>query len=423
MKINNLSDEVRKVKLSNGITALFEAIPSYRSVSVGFFLKLGSRNENLKEAGYSHFCEHMLFKETTSLKKNEISSLFDEMGGYINAYTTHENIVIYNRVPNFLHEKNINLMFDIFNDSIFDEKELELERNVIVNEIRSDFEDPHEKVHEDFLRNIFNNYSLGLPIIGNEESIKLVDRQSIYEFYLKNFLGNNLLISVCGDIDIDATTSILEQLKPRRNLIIQPSKAEPTKNKNRYFHTILQSEQVHLIMGAANFEITEENYFHYILLNSILGESMSSRFFQKIRDELGLCYSIYSFFSKFKFESLFGLYVSVMPHNLDKTITEISKIIKDLLKNGITEKELERAKQQKIGETILGYDVLQKRMQRIALYELKFGKQYSYNDIVTKFERATLKDVNKLVKKIFNKNYILTQTLYKESISVKEWEF
>ena len=184
----NLKNNIEKIKLLNGLTILLENIDYVNSCSVGFFLKSGSRNENRSQAGYSHFCEHMIFKGTNKYSKEQILRCFDEMGGYVNAYTTHEIILVYNKIPYFNLIENIKIVTEMFNNSIFDSKEIDLEKNVILNEINSTKEDPQEKIHEDFMFNIFFDNQLSNPIIGNKESILKAEKDQLYNFYKIKYL-------------------------------------------------------------------------------------------------------------------------------------------------------------------------------------------------------------------------------------------
>ncbi|HOV15553.1 MAG TPA: pitrilysin family protein, partial [Spirochaetota bacterium] len=357
----NFTSNITKIKLNNGVTILLERLPYFKSVTLGFFLKKGSRDENDNERGYAHFCEHMLFKGTTKHKKDAIAEIFDEMGGYINAYTTNELVVVYNKVPYFNLESTIDLIYQIYSDSLFDTEEVELERDVILNEINSTLEDPQDKVSEDFMSNLFPNQGLGHPIIGSTNSINESTRDGLYNFYNKMFTGEDLIIAISGNIDIDAVTKQIENFKFKSRINNNDKLNEQSKEK--MFFTKLNSEQLHIMGGTSKFLLTKETYLHSNILNIILGETMSSRLFQKVREDLGLCYSIYSFIHKYRDENVFGIYTSVMPKSAKKTIAAISDVIKNLIKDGITLVELDKAKQQKIGEIILNSDILQKRGQ------------------------------------------------------------
>jgi len=419
----NTFKNIKKFNLKNGITLIIDQVESCKSTSLGFYLKKGSRDENANQAGYYHFAEHMLFKGTEKYNQKEIAKFFDTMGGNINAYTTHELVVLYDYFPFYNFEKTAQMMFEIFNNSNYDSKEFETEKNVIISEIRSEYEDPHEKVHEDFMKNIFNAQTLGLPIIGTEKSIKSVTRDELFNFYNENFTKEELFIVISGKIEPDTAIKIVENFnfKQRSNKYI--SKEAFQNNKKKYYKTIHPSEQCHIVTGTTKFNLNQKQMMQINLLNLILGESMSSRLFQKVREELGLCYSTYSFSNKFRHENLYGIYMSVMPDKVNKSINAVSEVLQELIKNGITKEELDQAKQQKVGEYILNSDSIQKRMQRIAMMNIILDKIYTLEEMIEITQNTQISDINELIKNIFNYDNFITQILYKKNIKTEEWQF
>jgi len=294
-------------------------------------------------------------------------------------------------------------MYNIINNSIFDEKELELERNVILNEINMSLEDPGDKVAEDFIFNLFSNSSLGSPIAGTVESISNVTRDELFSFYEKNFYSDDIVVVITGKIEFDDIYDYLSSLVFRRNgknvnkLTLQ--------GDNTLSFTIMPAEQVHIITGTTKFNINLENDSNMDLLNMIVGESMSSRLFQEVRDNLGLCYSI-------REESLFAIYVSMLPKDLTKSIPAISNVLKKLIDFGITEEELEKVKQQKID-----------RRGRIAFYEIVHNKLYDEDEIINNIQKANVDKINSLTKEIFKSENFFTQALYKKNLEIPKWSF
>ncbi|HOF00992.1 MAG TPA: pitrilysin family protein [Spirochaetota bacterium] len=419
--IIQIKDNYDKIVLDNGVTLLLERIEGYQSASIGFFVNSGSRDEKYEQSGFSHFCEHMIFKGTTNYNKNQIANMFDRMGGFINAYTTHELIFIYNRTPYLSLINNLNLIAELYNNSIFDKTEMDLERDVIINEIKSTLENPEDKIQEDFFGNLFDGYSLGRPIIGTEKNISSVTRDELYDFYCNLFTSDNLTISISGNFNKQEAIDLISKIKFRRSKVIKSEKAlQSIKTKD---FSLIHSEQLHILMGTSNFKLTEEEYFRCGLLNVVVGESMSSKLFQRIREELGLCYYIYSYFNKYRYENMFSIYVSVLPKNADKTIVEISNALKEIKSKGINKKELEQIKNQKTNEILLNYDVLQKRMQRLALINLKYDKYYSHSDIIELIKNTKIDDINSLIERIFNKDLFFTQYLYKKKLNLVDWDF
>ena len=413
--------EFRKVKLKNGVTLLLERLPYFKSVTLGFFLKKGSRDEGDSERGYAHFCEHMLFKGTTKYKKDSIAQIFDEMGGYVNAYTTNELVAVYNKVPDFNLMSTLDMIFEMYSDSTFIDSEVELERDVILNEINSTLEDPQDKISEDFMTNLFPNQGLGYPIIGSTTSISNADRYALYNFYTRMFNSNDLIIAMSGNIDIDMVVKKLETFTFRSSQ--NSNNIANIQNDKKKFFTKLNSEQFHLMAGTSKFKLSKESYLWSNILNIIVGGTMSSRLFQKVREDLGLCYSIYSFVQRYRDENVFALYTSIMPKNLKKTIDAISQVIKLLLKDGVTVSEVEKAKQQNIGEIILNSDILQRRMQRMVSQEIRFGEQYDESYIIDQINKITKDDIDKLIKDVFVNENFVTQGLYRSKMELLDWNF
>ncbi len=418
---NNTLQTLKRSALSNGLVLLTEELDHFQSTSIGFYLKRGSRDETSNEKGFSHFCEHMLFKGTDKYNKEEIASIFDSMGGSFNAFTSNELVVVYAKVPHFHTKKAIELIYSMINNSQFDNKELELERNVILNEINMSLEDPGDKISEDFTFNLFPDSSLGSPIIGTTESISNVTRDELFSFYEKSFYSDDMVVVVTGKLDFDDLYNYINSLTFRRN----------SKNTNRLTlqgdnvnsFTIQPAEQLHIISGTTRFNLNEENVSDIQLLNMIIGQSMSSRLFQEVRDNLGLCYSIYSYVQKYREEALFAIYTSIIPKDLPKAISAISDVIKKLIEFGITEEELTKVKDQRISEIILNSDLLQKRMRKIAMYEISYNKLYDESESVKKIEQATVAKINPLIKEIFISKNFFTQSLYKKSLEIPKWSF
>lgn len=422
-KGNNIQikDNFEKIVLDNGVTLLLECIDGYQSTSIGFFINSGSRDESINQNGFSHFCEHMIFKGTTNFNKNQIANMFDEMGGFINAYTTHEIILIYNRTPYLSLVNNLKLITEIYNNSVFDKTEMDLERDVIINEIKSTLEDPEDKIQEDYFGNLFEGYSLGRPIIGTEKNISTVTRDELYNFYCALFTSDNLTISISGNFNKQEAIDLISKTKFRRSNAIMSEKAIQSKKTKDF--SLTHSEQMHILTGTSNIHLTEEEYFRCGLLNVMIGESMSSRLFQRIREELGLCYYIYSYFNRYRHENNFSIYVSVLPKNANKTISEISNVLKEIKSHGISQKELDQVKNQKINEILLNYDILQKRMQRLALFNLKYEKYYSHSEIIELIKNTETKHINSLIERVLNKNLFFSQYLYKKKLNLIDWDF
>jgi predicted Zn-dependent peptidase len=415
------TQSLKRFVLKNGLVLLIEELDHFKSTSIGFYLKKGSRDESPSEKGYTHFSEHMLFKGTYKYSKEDIVSIFDSMGGNFNAYTSRELVGVYATVPYFNTKQALELISDIINNSTFNEKELELERNVVLNEINMSLESPQRKIREDFMFNLFQDSALGSPISGNTKSISNVTRDDLFSFYEKNFYSDDIVVVISGKIDFNDIYNYLSSLTFRRDDKNVNKVTLQSSNINAF--TTMPSEQIHILTGTTKFNITEENVIDIQLLNMIVGESMSSRLFQEVRDNLGLCYSIYSYIEKYREESLFAIYVSKLTKDITESISAISNVIKKLIDFGITEEELEKVKQQRVAEIMLNSDKVESRMRRIASYEINYNMLYNEDEIVKKIQDANVDKINSLIKEIFKSENFFTQGLYKESVKIPKWDF
>ncbi len=405
--------------LDNGITLIMEHLSHYSTSAITFFLKSGSRDETDNESGYSHFVEHMLFKGTLTEGKLSLSEKFDHIGGHINAYTSQEEIVIYNLVPSIHLEESLLLMTDMFNNSIMDQQEINLEKDVIINELNMINDDPQEKILEDFFQNIFPDSGLGRPIIGIEKSIKTIDSQKLTCFYNNTFSGNNLIISIAGNCNTDRIKNIVAGIQFRKTNLIHEDIAMQT--KKQWGFTKMSSELIHVLSGRVLYKKDPQFYFRISLLNMILGGSMSSRLFQKIRDNLGLCYTINSDIDHFRNETIFSVYYSVMPSKLEKTAKTIQETINEIIVKGITEEELYKVKKQKIGQMILSSDQLTKRMNSNLYYNLYYKNAINKNDAIKIISETNVSDINEIISLLFSTDSF-TQLLYKKKPKDALWK-
>lgn len=410
-------------KLKNGVTLLLEPLSHFSTVSLSFYNKLGSRDETENEAGYSHFVEHMLFKGCEKYSKDFLSSKFDEMGGFVNAYTSKEVVCLYNTVPNYYLEDSIHLMEQMFNRSIFNDKELSLERGVILAELNSTLEDPQDKLWEDFFANLFPNSGLGRPIIGYESTIQEATREKLITFYHKNFTANNLIISIAGNFNPDKIIHLLDDLTFRTNYDCPGNSKEVEITSEKFGFTKMQSEHVHILTGSVIKQASHELNVKANVLSTLLGESISSRLFKKVRDELGLCYSISTQTDRMRNEILFSLYFSVELSKYDKAIKAVNEVISELLKYGLKDGELEKLKKQSIGELLLTNDHLSRKVNSNIYYHLLTDDKWNRQKTIEFIESLSEEDIMSMAHEFLDPNKMYTQVLYKKKVNMPTWTF
>jgi len=354
-------------ELDSGERVISEKVASVRSVSLGFWIGAGSRDEREDRAGVSHFIEHLLFKGSRSYDAQQIAETFDAMGAELNAATSREHTVVYSRVPDRHVEEALEVMTDMVFAPAF--AELDQEREVVLEEIAMYEDTPQELVHDLFSQAVFGSHALGRPVIGTAEVISTVSRRAIAAYHRSMYTGVNIVVSAAGNITHDRLIALLERFERqsqaparrarhvRKPLVKVPPPSLRFQRKD--------TEQYHLCLGAPGIARSDRRRFAASLLDSMLGGSASSRLFQEIREKRGMAYSVYSFASQYTDTGLVGLYVGTREENLaaciDICIEQIGEIAQGRLRAG----ELERAKESLKGRIMLSMESTSNRMSRL----------------------------------------------------------
>ena len=395
-----------KVKtLENGLTIIGEEIPYVKSISLGVWINAGSRIEDNKVSGVSHFIEHMLFKGTNKRSSKDIASEIDNLGGQINAFTSKECTCYYVK----LLDEHINIGLDILSDMIlnskFDEKDIDKERSVILEELKMYEDSPEDLAYDMLLEHIYKDDGLGMNILGNRESLDYINRKELLEYFNTYYVPNNSVISISGNFNFDTMVEkIEEKFKTWKNKDVTIDLKEATFNscciaKNK------DTEQVNLTMNlkAIGLEDDEEVYA-LAVINNIFGGSISSRLFQKIREEKGLVYSIYSAQSLYRKCGELGIFVSMSNENLEEVCEIIKNEIKDLRQNYLTEKEIHESKEQLKGSYLLGLESTGSRMMSMGKSMLLINKVKTTDEILECINNVNFESVKKVINKVFDLN-------------------
>jgi len=392
---------VQKTVLPNGIQVVTEEIPSVHSVSVGIWVEAGSRDERSEENGISHFIEHMLFKGTQRRSARQIAKEIDAVGGILNAFTSKEFSSFYAKVMAEHLPVALDLLFDLYLNSLFAAEELEKERQVIVQEINMVEDTPDEYIHDLFSQSFWPHHPLGLPILGRLNTISRMDRRTLKGFFLKHYLQIPPIIVAAGKLKhedlLRPVQEALRKIRPRpKERKIHPPRPHPqiqVKNK--------QLEQVHLLLGTQGFSVVHPRRYAFTILNTILGGGMSSRLFQEVREKRGLAYSVYSFASSFVDSGLLGVYVGTGNHTLNRVLQVILREMKRLAENSIRPKELRSAKEQLKGNLLLSLESTDSRMSRLAKNEIFFHRFVSTEEIIEGIEKVSAEEIGSLAQEIF----------------------
>ncbi len=372
----------KETVLTNGIHILSEKVPHVHSVVVGFWISVGSRDESPEVAGITHFIEHLMFKGTKSRTAKQIAESLDAVGGQLNAFTTKEYTCYYVRVLDEFFEFAVDLLSDMLLNSLFSPDDLDRERNVILEEIKMYEDTPDEQVHDIFARTLWQNHPLGRSIIGTADVIANVSREEIMEFYREHYIASNMIIAVAGNVEhqrvVNKIEGILGHLEPqKRSRVLQP----PSPYSDTCFRK-KDTEQVHICTGVPGLPLGHENIYVLQLINTILGGGISSRLFQQIREERGLVYAVFSYHSSYHDGGVFCIYLGLSPANVATAMELVFKEIRDIQSKGVTDMELQRAKDQLRGNLLLSLEHVSSRMSRLGKSQMYLGKVIPQEEIV-----------------------------------------
>ncbi len=387
--------------LNNGLRLVFEKMPHVKSVSIGVWIGTGSRGEARSNNGVSHFIEHMLFKGTKNRTAKEIAESIDSLGGQLNAFTGKECTCFYARVLDSHIDSAVEVLADmIFNSNLAD-RDIKLEKKVVLEEIRMYEDSPEDLVHDLLSSITWKDNALSYPILGTCNSIQAMDRNTIAEYMLRNYISENAVISVAGNFDTSHIIELVEKYF---------GKWEPGTDITDYERAVFSpeirvkekdTEQVHICMGMNALEHGDERLYASIVVNNILGGGMSSRLFQKIREDKGLAYSIYSYPTSYKGAGLFSVYAAMKPGNLQEVLGLIMHEIETLCNKGLSCDEINKAKEQLKGNYILGLESTSSRMNSIGKSELLLGRIYKPEEILTKIDNIDMNVIDEVIRKIF----------------------
>jgi predicted Zn-dependent peptidase len=400
---------VYKTTLDNGIRIVSKKMSHIHSVSMGVWVNVGARDESSSESGLSHFIEHMIFKGTEKRTAFQIAKEFDSIGGLTNAFTSAENTCYHAKVLDTHLETMVDILSDIFLNSVFDEKEVENERAVIFQEIGMVEDSPDEYIHVLSGKNFWGDNSLGQSVLGTRENVAGFNSHTIKRFFHKLYQPERIVISAAGNLDhnrlVDLIGPVFESIPVGNSF---PERLTPQGRCKVNLHQ-RNLEQVHICLGTKGVSITDPRRYAYSLMNTIFGGNMSSRLFQEIREKRGLAYAVYSFISSYVDTGIFGAYAAVNPKNTRKTIELILKEISRLKQTRVDPNELQDAKEHTKGSLMLASENNDNQMVRLAQNETHFGRYIPLEEIKNNIESVTREDILDLAESLFqNRRFALT---------------
>lgn len=394
----------QKTLLDNGTVVVTEKVPDVRSVAIGFWVNVGSRNESDKESGMSHFIEHMMFKGTKTRSAKDISETFDSLGAELNAFTTKEFTCYYSRLIDEHIDVGVEVLTDMLQNSLLNEEHIDFEKQVVLEEIAMYEDTPDELIHELFTSTLWENHPLGRQVLGSRETVGSFDRAKVVAFMHKYYTSGNIIISAAGNLDHEKLVDLVKKYYKPEALKKPDQVTEKPKIKQIVNVYTKKTEQVHICYGTEALNSRHKDRFALSLLENILGGGMSSRLFQKIREERGLAYSVYSYHSLYKDSGNLAIYVGTRLANVNEVLSIIRNEISSIRENGATRDELDRAREHLKGQMVLGLESTRNRMTRLGRSEMTQGEILSVNQLVDRINAVTLEDIMKLAANIFQQD-------------------
>ncbi|MBX3329019.1 MAG: insulinase family protein [Nitrospira sp.] len=393
----------RKLILDNGVRLVTERIPTLKSVTVGIWVNTGSRDETSAQAGYSHFIEHMFFKGTTSRSATDISREIDALGGEMNAFTTRETTTFYVKVLDQHLPKALDLLSDLFLRSRVDRREIEKEKQVVLEEIRMVQDDPEDLVQELHTKLVMGRHPLSRPILGRESSIVGLSRQNLLEYIDSQYRPEEIVVAVAGNFDQHQLEKTMARAfgGHRKSLSSIPRRRWPPELQGGVMMKQKPLEQVHICVGFEGVAAGHKDRYAVYALNAVLGGSVSSRLFQEVREKRGLSYSIYSFLSGYSDGGTITVYAGIRAREVERVLDLVYREIRKLARHGINGQELKRTKNQMKGSLMLSLESSHSRMNKLAKDELIAGTHTTLEDLIAEIDGVTEQQVFQTAQNLF----------------------
>lgn len=391
---------IETTRLDNGLVVVTERMPDVRSVTAGFWVSVGSRDEPAERAGASHFLEHLLFKGTDRWSARAIAEEVDGLGGDMNAFTTREYTAFYLRVLDENLDVGLDILCDIMSTPALRAPELETERQVILEELLMHADEPADFVHELFFDALFPDHSIGREVLGDEATVSAMGRDDIADFFATHYGPANLVFAAAGQLDHDdIVASVTRRLDGPTGAAV-PDRVAPGLTTVPVVVDEQDTEQVHMVVGYRGLTRHDDDRHALTVLNQVLGGGLSSRLFQEVREKRGLAYSVYSYRAAFQDTGAFGVYAGTAPNRAEEVLALITAEIEAVAADGITERELSLAQRNLVGSLALGLEDSAARMARLGRTQLVHGNVTTIDEVARRYQAVTLDDVARVAKTI-----------------------
>lgn len=397
--------------LANGMRIICETIPHVQSVSMGVWTKTGSRDEEPQVNGISHFIEHMMFKGTTRRSTRQIAETIDAVGGQLNAFTTKEYTCYYAKVLAQHFGLGVDLLSDMITQSLFIPTELEKEKSVVLEEIKSYEDAPDELIQDIFVSLVLQNHELGQSILGTPETVARFNQEILFDYLEQHYTADNTIFAVAGNIQFDQVLAAVEEKFAKLQGSTEHSYAPLTPLHAGTTYKFKDTEQVHLCIGGRGLARNDPKKYSAILLDSILGGSVSSRLFQRLREDEGLVYVTGTSHSSFIDTGVFTIYAGTSMSNFNRVVTLIKEEITKIQQEKVEPAELERAKEQIKGNFLLSLENTCNRMSWLAKMEMFREPWLTPEETVAKIQEVTAEQVQETAREILAEDKLVTAAI------------
>jgi predicted Zn-dependent peptidase len=407
---DDMSAAVRRTLLPGGLRVVTEYVPSVHSASVGVWVGVGSRDEGASVAGAAHFLEHLLFKATPTRSAVEIAQAVDAVGGELNAFTAREQTCYYAHVLDTDLALAIDLVADVVLRGSCAPEDVELERDVVLEEIAMRDDDPEDVLGDVFLSAMFGDHPVGRPVIGTVDSVTAMTRAQLHSFHVRRYVPERMVVAVAGNVDHDEVVRLVREhfgarLVPGRTPVAPRKGTGRAPGRPSLALVNRDAEQTHMSLGVRTPGRHWEHRWALSVLNNALGGGLSSRLFQQIRETRGLAYSVYSSVDTFSDGGALSVYSACQPERFAEVVRVTADVLEEVARDGITEPECRIAKGSLRGGLVLGLEDSGSRMNRIGRSELNYGEHRSLARSLAKIDAVTLDEVNAVARRLLTRPY------------------
>lgn len=398
--------------LNNGIRVVTEKISPFRSISIGLWVNVGSRDEEPKESGLSHFIEHMVFKGTKKRTAKEIAQSLESLGGHLNAFTSREQTCYYARVLDEHLPVAVDVLADLVKNGLLTPTDLEKEKKVILEEIKDVQDNPADLVHDLYAQSLWKDQPLGQPVIGSSQTVSAFQRRDLVNYLKCHYTCDSLVVAASGNVDHHKLVDFAEKklrLDSDHHRTFRKRKAPQAFQSVKLIKR--KSAQTHVCLGVPAFKFSHPRRYALTLLNIVLGGGMSSHLFQSIREKLGLAYSVYSFVDFFEDTGTWGIYLATDGKQVQKAVQQALRELKRIKREALTKSELEHAQAQLKGNFVISLENSSTRMNRLARNELYLKKYVLLDQTMAEINRVTRDEIHEVARELFRPDHFTAVVL------------